>query len=249
MDNSTEKGQRIAFRLLGVLGVGTLLLVSLSLLLRSGPLQMPVAESSPVVVQTANESLLEGRRLVLNAEKLWRQGEDPAVQGDPEAASFQLEAALGLLKRGDAPEQEIVSTRHSLARALSEGGRWEKAHQAWLELAQVSDLQAEAAQSLSSLEAKLRTFADQRLEDSEGSLKAGQYQQAEVFASESLRLYSSYGGKAARKGMAHGALGYAHLHLERIEQARYHLTRAHNLYPQGAYEQALEVLNEASEPG
>jgi tetratricopeptide (TPR) repeat protein len=186
----------------------------------------------------AVELLQRGRLLVSEAKA--------NLSKDSELAASQLGAAISSLKAGGAGVPEIRQTRLLQAQALVASGDYEEANALYLELLKVPEHRDQSRKALVALEQKLLERADDVLEDAEGSLKAGQFRLAETQGREALRLYSAFGGKASRKGMAYGAIGYANLNLARVSLAWENLSLAHQLYPQGNYHSVLASLQGGS---
>jgi tetratricopeptide (TPR) repeat protein len=209
-------------------------------------LQKPAAVAPPEqAAQTTEdpmESLHLGRRLVLAGNQ--------ALKTDPEGASYQLNAAVAALKKGGASAQEIRKARRLLAQSLMSDKAYEKAFAQWSQLRKVPEYKVEGAKALALAQTKLLGVANTHLLNAEGSLKADQYRQAETQAREALRLFTAFGGKASKRGMAHGAIGYANLNLGRAQDAWDHFTQADLLYPAGNYRSALQSMQPSNDaPG
>jgi hypothetical protein len=124
---------------------------------------------------------------------------------------------------------------------------YEKAYAQWSQLQKVPEYKVEAAQALALAQTKLLGVANTHLLNAEGSLRADQFRQAETQAREALRLFTAFGGKASKKGMAHGAIGYANLNLGRAQDAWDNLTLADSLYPAGDYRSALQSMQSSND--
>ena len=210
------------------------------------PQTPPPPDPAVIAQERLSEALADGR-FMAQAGQVSLAG-SVGVKPDPEMAVFQLRTAIGKLKQGAAPVEEIREARHALARSLVAAGLLEEGFSAWAELKSAPEYRAESEKALTAVRQQLTTAAATHARNAEGLLKAKQYRKAETAAREAVRLYKMVGGKASSRGLAYGALGYANLGLGRKSEAMENLRQARTLYPQGGYGRTLASLQAVEAP-
>lgn len=215
------------------------------LLLGSGffllrPAAAPAEASSEEV---AADSLGVGRSMFKDAQ-LSLEG------GLPEVAASQAVAAVGHLKEGGAPPEEIHQARELAAGAYVEAQEYEQA------LEQYEVLKSQDPKTfgpryesvLTDFHKAERILAQGALQDATAALKNDDTNVAISSAQMALKKFEEHHGSKAQIGKAHGVLGQAYLEGRNLASAGEHLAKAVSMVPGAGFESDLYRVREALQP-
>lgn len=236
----TGSSQKLLWAAVGL----TALLVAVGVMFLRSP-QTPPPDPAAIKNDQRMEALQSGRRLVIAGKTALTGDKIKNLPSDPEAASLQLEAGIKALKEGSASAREIGRARALLANCWWSSRQWEKAYKTWGELASNPAYKTEAASGKAKAKQKLQALADSHLQNSTGSLRAMQYEQAITQANEALRLLKAYNGAKGKQGTAHGNIAFSELNLGHRSAALTHFNEAWKLSGNSLYLAMAEPLQMA----
>lgn len=177
------------------------------------------------------------------------KGKEYLAKGQPLLAIGPLEAAIPALKTSGGSQDEVLSTKSTLATALMKTKDFEKAYEHWAGLAKSSPTyKAEATKQMAECSKLLRAKAVAQLSEAAPFAKAGESSSVLQLGESSLKIFERHGGTATQKGKALGVIGRGYFNGKEYGKARQTFKKALAMNPSGGYQADLARIAEATAP-
>lgn len=221
-----------------------LLVAALVLLVGGGVMFMGKEEKTPEQIkaeerakelQFARDSVVAGNQYL--------------KEGKPLLAVGPLTAAMTSLKTTGAPQDEILSAKADLARALMKAQEYEKAYDQWVGLVKGPEkYRKEAVAGRDDASRLLRAQATSELADAAKYYQMGESSSVLQAGEKALKIFEKHNGTASQKGKALGVIGRGYLNGKEYGKAKDYLKKARSLNPGGGYDADLRELASRTAP-
>ena len=221
-----------------------LLVAALVLLVGGGVMFMGKKEKTPEQIkaeeiakelQFARDSVIAGNQYLKD--------------GKPLLAVGPLTAAMTSLKTSGAPQEEILSAKADLARALMKAQEYEKAYDQWVGLVKGPEkYRKEAVAGRDEASRLLRAQATSELAESAKYYQMGESSSVLQAGEKALKIFEKHNGTASQKGKALGVIGRGYLNGKEYGKAKDYLKKARSLNPGGGYDADLREIASRTAP-